>query len=275
LRLTTALWWDPERGVDQIPEIQARREYLERIAGPERVVADTVKIMVDGSDVLFMNAGSIREATVALDRLGFSVHYHSYGDATTRWILDAIEVAIAENGPKRRRHHIAHLFVVSEEDFARFGQLGVAANVQGFWAGSPIPHDHIHLSTGTDHAERLEYPFGRIAAAGARLAAGSDWPVTTPDPLLCARTAAGKYIDAQLRKDVAEHDRLDLLTMLTAYTAGSAFVNGREHSTGRIAPGFLADLALIDRDVLEGDDGLHEASVDEVWIGGQREHQRA
>jgi predicted amidohydrolase YtcJ len=270
LRLTTALWWDPARGAEQIPEIQARRAHLERIAGQERVLADTVKIMVDGSGVLFMNADSIREATVALDRLGFSIHYHSYGDATTHWILDAIEAAITENGVKRRRHHIAHLFVVAEEDFARFSQLGVTANVQGFWAGSPVPHDHIRQSTGTDHPESLEYPFGRIVAAGGRLAAGSDWPVTTPDPLLCARTGTGNYIDPELRKDVAEHDRLDVLTMLTAYTAGSAFVNGREHSTGRIAPGFLADLALIDRDVFEGDDALHEASVTETWIGGQR-----
>ena len=275
LRLTTALWWDPARGVDQIPEIQARRDYLERIAGPERVVADTVKIMVDGSDVLFMNADSIREATVALDRLGFSVHYHSYGDAATRWILDAIEVAIAENGLRGRRHHIAHLFVVGEEAFARFSRLGVTANVQGFWAGSPVPHDHIRQSSGTGHPENLEFPFGRIEAAGGRLAAGSDWPVTTADPLLCARTAAGKYIDPQQSNDVAEHDRLDPVSMLTAYTAGSAFVNGREHSTGRIAPGFLADLALIDRDIFEGDDALHQASVTEVWIAGQREYLRA
>jgi predicted amidohydrolase YtcJ len=270
LRLTTALWWDHERGLEQIPEIQARREQLERTAGPERVIADTVKVMVDGSDVLFMDRDKIRDATVALDRLGFTVHYHSYGDASTRWILDAIEAAIAENGPKVRRHHIAHLFVVAEEEFCRFAQLGVTANVQGFWAGSSVPHDHIHDSTSTDHGETLEYPFGRLLAAGAHMAGGSDWPVTTPDPLLCARTANGDYIDPHLRKDLTELDRLDPLAMLTAYTSGSAFVNGRGTTTGRIAPGFLADLVVLDRDIFESNDALRKASVSEVWIGGQR-----
>jgi predicted amidohydrolase YtcJ len=270
VRLTAALWWDPKRGLEQIPELQARREQLETIAGPDRVIADTVKVMVDGADVLFMDAGKIRDATVALDRLGFTIHYHSYGDASTRWILDAIEAAVQQNGPRLRRHHIAHLFVVAEEEFRRFAQLGVTANVQGFWAGSSVPHDHIRDSTSTDHGEWLEYPFGRLQAAGAHLAGGSDWPVTTPDPLLCVRAAHGDYADPHLRKELLELDRLDPLAMLTAYTAGSAFVNGRGATTGRIAAGFLADLVVLDRDVLESDDALRKASVSEVWIGGQR-----
>jgi predicted amidohydrolase YtcJ len=219
---------------------------------------------------LFMDAEAIRAATVALDRLGFSCHYHSYGDGTTRWILDAIEAAVCENGPWDRRHHVAHLFVVAEDDFARFAQLGVTANVQGFWAGSFVPHDHLHQSTVTDHPESLEYPFGRLQAAGARLAAGSDWPVTTPDPLVCARTATGRYLDPQGRRELTDVDRLDLGAMLTAYTTGSAYVNGRGRSTGRIARGFLADLVILDRDVFEDGDAL----VEQTWIGGVREYAR-
>ena len=272
LRLTTALWWDQKRGGEQIPELLDRRRALEEVAGPDRVVADTVKIMVDGADLLFMDSDAIREATVALDRLGFSVHYHSYGDRTTRWILDAIETAVRENGPKGRRHHVAHLFVVGEDDFARFAQLGVTANVQGFWAGSFVPHDHLHQSTATDHPESLEYPFGRLQAAGARLAAGSDWPVTTPDPLVCSRTATGVYVDPEHRKALTEDDRLDLGSMLAAYTAGSAYVNGREHSTGRIARGFLADLVVLDRNVFSDDAASVDASVEQVWIGGIQEY---
>ncbi|MFT4082883.1 MAG: amidohydrolase [Nocardioides sp.] len=269
LRLTTALWWDPQRGPEQIDELRARRAALEQIAGADRVVADTVKVMVDGAGVLFMDAAQIREATVALDGAGFTLHYHSYGDATTRWILDAIEAAIAANGPGTRRHHIAHLFVVAEEEFPRFAELGVTANVQGFWMGTEVPHEHMGQSTSTDHGERLEYPIGRLVAAGARLAGGSDWPVTTPDPLLCIRTATGDVDDPRFRKAIGELDVLDPLTMLTAYTAGSAFVNGREHTTGRIAAGYLADFAVLDRDVLEGEEALRAASVSETWVGGR------
>ncbi|WP_332603143.1 amidohydrolase [Arthrobacter sp. S2(2024)] len=273
LRLTTALWWDQRRGVEQIPELLERRKQLESVAGPHRIIADTVKMMVDGADLLFMDSAAIQEATVALDADGFSVHYHSYGDATTHWILDAVEEAIKKNGTKPRHHHIAHLFVVSEADFRRFAQLGVTANVQGFWLGTPVLHDHLHESTSVDHPEDLEYPFGRIHAAGGNLAAGSDWPVTTPDPLVCIRNASGYFIDPEGRTKLAEDDRLDSITMMTAYTTGSAFVNGRADSTGRIAVGFLADLVILDGGVFDSNDALRDSVVQEVWIGGQLEYR--
>ncbi len=274
LRVTAALWWDPTRGVEQIPEILERRRQLEEAAGPEKILADTVKIMVDGSDVLFMDAARIRDAVVALDGLGFAIHFHAYGDAATAWILDAVEAAISENGARPRRHHIAHLFVVAEPEFARFAELGVTANVQGFWAGSFVPHEHMGATTRTDHAQELEYPFGRIHAAGARLAGGSDWPVTTADPLVCSLTATGEYVDPEIRRPLAERDKLDALAMFTAYTTGSAWVNGRASSTGRIAPGFLADLVVLDGNVFDGPDALRSARVAETWIDGRREYAR-
>lgn len=274
LRLTTALWWDASRGLAQIPELVARREALEGSAEADRIVADTVKIMVDGTDVVFMDAAALREATVALHALGFTVHYHSYGDATTHWVLDAVEAAIAAHGRGAGRHHIAHLFFVAEEDFARFAELGVTANIQGLWAGSGVPHDHLHASTMTADPQTREYAFGRLLAAGTRLAAGSDWPVTSPDPLRAVQAVAGLLTEAGERAHIEEHDRLDPVAMLGAFTSGSAFVNGRAGSTGRIAVGYLADLVVLDRDVLAGDDELRGASVDETWIAGRRQFRR-
>lgn len=267
LRLTTALWWDASRGLAQIPELVARREELTAL-GSDRVVADTVKIMVDGADVVFMDAPALREATIALDALGFTVHYHSYGDATTHSVLDAVEAAIAVNGPRHRRHHIAHLFFVAEEDFGRFARLGVTANIQGLWAGSAVPHDHLQGSTMTLDPQTREYPFGRLVAAGARLAGGSDWPVTSADPLLAVQAATGLLTESGERDPLQEHDRLDTAAMLGAYTSGSAFVNGRADRTGRIAVGYLADLAVLTRDVLAGADELKGAEVEQTWIGG-------
>jgi predicted amidohydrolase YtcJ len=58
-------------------------------------------------------------------------------------------------------------------------------------------------------------------------------------------------------------------TLLTAYTAGSAYVNGREFSTGRIAPGFLADLAILDRNPFEDDEALARVVVDQTWVQGE------
>ncbi len=270
LRLTTALWWDPARGVEQIDEIVARRDGLHAVASADHVVADTVKIMVDGVGLLFLDAERVREATVALDARGFSVHFHSYGDATTAWALDAVEAAIAANPPWGRRHHIAHLFVVGEDDISRFDALGVTVTMQGFWAGSFVPHDHLQKSTRTARPQDLEYPFGRLLAAGAPFAAGSDWPVTSADPLLAARTAQGDYLDPLGRKELTELDRIDPVSSFEAFTVGSAYVNGRSKSTGRVAPGYLADLVVIDRDVFVSAQALASGAVVETWIGGRR-----
>lgn len=269
LRLTTALWWDPARGIEQIEDLLERRRVLEAAAGPDRVVADTVKMMVDGTGVLFLGEQQIREATVALDGQGFSIHYHSYGDATTNWVLDAIEAARDANGFQDRHHHIAHLFVVSDADLPRFAELGVSANLQGFWSGSAVPHEHLGCSTAIPDPQGHEYPFGQLLAAGAPLAAGSDWPVTTPDPLEAIRVAAGIHSDHGETHFVHERNRLDIATMLTAYTAGSAHVNGRGSKTGRIAPGYLADFAVIDRSSILDANSLRDARVVETWIGGR------
>ena len=199
LRLTTALWWDQKRGLEQIPEVEARRRALE-VAGPDRVVADTVKIMVDGADLLFMDADAIREATVALDRLGFACHYHSYGDGTTRWILDAIEAAVRENGPRgqasphrapvRRRRGRLRALRGARGDRERAGLLGRL--LRAARASGPVDIDR--------PSGEARVPV-RSPPGGARLAAGSDWPVTTPDPLVCARTATGRYADPHGRRE--------------------------------------------------------------------------
>ncbi len=270
LRVTTALWWDPARGPEQIDELLRRRHALEASGSEEWIVADTVKVMVDGTGLVFMDEEQVREATVLLDAHGFTVHYHSYGDATTRWVLDAVEEAIRRNGKRPRRHHIAHLFVVTEEDFARFRALGVTATVQGFWAGSEVPHERLGHSTMTEDPHTREYAYGRLLAAGAHLAAGSDWPVTTANPLEAMRVAAGVHPDHGVTHSIPERDRVDLHAMMTAYTAGSAWVNGRGLTTGRIAVGYAADFAVIDRNVFASEQDLLGARITETWIDGMQ-----
>lgn len=276
-RLTAALWWDPERGLDQISELQDKRRALEGCADKSWIIADTIKIMVDGTNTVFIDSDAVREATMALDTIGFTCHYHSYGELSTQWVLDAVADARAVNGSGGGRHHIAHLMVIAERDFARFAELDVSANVQAAWGYSTVAHDILGLTTCSNDPHLREYAFGRLAAAGARLVAGSDWPVTTADPLEAMRLEATR---GRMRKatgaegDPDELDRLDLPTLLTAYTAGSAFANGRAYTTGRIATGFLADLVVLDRDPFSSDESLREVSVDETWIDGQRVFRR-
>ncbi len=270
-RLTAALWWDPTRGLDQLDDLKEQRTVLESCAGPAWVIADTVKLMVDGSHTVFLDQAAIREATVALDALGLTCHYHAYGELATHWILDAVAEAREANGAQDGRHHVAHLMVIDDEDFARFSALDVAANVQAAWGCSAVAHSIMRLTTCSDDPQQREYAFGRLAATGARLAAGSDWPVTTADPLEAIRLECSRGRERSADGATGEPDeldRLDLLALLKAYTAGSAYVNGRASSTGRIAPGFLADLVLLDRDPFEDEESLSQAAVAQTWVQG-------
>jgi predicted amidohydrolase YtcJ len=99
---------------------------------------------------------------------------------------------------------------------------------------------------------RWQYPFGDLLRTGAILAGGSDWPVTSPDPLEGIHVAVNRVLPQSLGSAYDEpflpEQSLDLAAALTAYTAGSAYVNHCDDA-GSIAVGQLADLAVLDRDV--------------------------
>jgi predicted amidohydrolase YtcJ len=96
------------------------------------------------------------------------------------------------------------------------------------------------------------YPFASLLRAGARLAFGSDWTVSTADPLQQLEVAVTRCSpDTRDLEPLLPGEALDLPTALATFTAGSAYVNGLEAETGTLEPGKLADLAVLDRDVLD------------------------
>jgi predicted amidohydrolase YtcJ len=112
-----------------------------------------------------------------LDAEGFTVHTHSIGDYTTHAVLDALAYARDKNGVTDNRHQISHLQVVDPADFPRFAALGVAANMQLFWALPDVyTIDAVQPYMRPDRFE-LMYPAGSLLDAGAELVGGSDWPV--------------------------------------------------------------------------------------------------
>ena len=306
-RVVGALWWDRGAGLEQIPGLVERRERYRSHPGahyplPEpvegRFAATSIKIMQDGvaenftaamlepygdghghptdnSGISFVDPAILAEAVPQLDALGFQVHFHAIGDRAVRECLDAVEHAIARNGRGGNRHHIAHLQVVHPDDVPRFRALGVAANMQSLWAALEPQMVELTLPFLGSPRDAWQYPFGDLLRAGAVLAAGSDWSVSTPNPLAAIHTA----VNRKAGRAWAEGDydaflpeqAIDLATSLTAYTAGSAWVNHLDAATGTVEVGKLADLAVLDRDPFAGPaDEIGDARVLQTFVGGAR-----
>jgi predicted amidohydrolase YtcJ len=295
-RVQGALWWDRSRGAEQLPEILGRREQGQ--AG--RFRANTVKIMQDGVVESFtagllepyldscgcqsanrglshVDAAELREYVTLLDEQGFQVHLHAIGDRAVRESLDALEAARRANGANDHRHHIAHLQVMHPDDIPRFAALGVTANMQALWAAHEPQMDELAIPfIGPQRAAR-QYLFGDLLRSGARLAAGSDWAVSSANPLRAVHVAVNRTLPGAAGAGVEPllpEQSLSLGEALAAYTSGSAYVNHLDE-TGAIAVGQLADLVVLDRDPFDGPpDEIASTSVELTYVAGERVYAR-
>jgi predicted amidohydrolase YtcJ len=114
-----------------------------------------------------------------------------------------------------------------------------------------------------------QYPFRSLAATGAHLAAGSDWPVSSPDPIQGMHVAVNRVAPGREAEPLIADERIALSAALRAYTAGTARFNHADQ-TGRIAVGLLADLVVLDRDPFAGPaDAIHRTRVAATYVDGQ------
>jgi predicted amidohydrolase YtcJ len=287
-------WWEREEGLEQIESIVDRRAAAD---GLGRLRANTVKIMLDGvaenftaamlapyldpdgaatanSGIDFVAPQTLDAAVARLDGLGFQVHFHALGDRAVRHGLDAIEAARRANGPSDGRHHLAHLQVVDPADARRFGPLGAVATMQPLWATHEPQMDDLTVPFLGPERTPLQYPFGSLQRAGARLAGGSDWTVSTPNVPMQVETAVNRVAPAQRgREPFLSSEALDVMAAFAAFTSGSAYVNHLDIETGTLAVGKLADLVILDRDVLDRGAGpIGDARVIGTFIEGVAVH---
>jgi predicted amidohydrolase YtcJ len=211
----------------------------------------------------FLDPAELVRVADVLARNDFQIHMHAVGDRAVRECLNALEAGIRRNSGSRGRHQIAHLDVVHPDDIPRFAELGVIANIQALWARRDTEIVERKLPLLGPAREKWHFPFRALADAGARLAMGSDWPVTDPNPLWAIHTAitrTGPRDDphatgAEAHTVPLEPDQaLDRSTAIRAYTHGSAYANHLDHETGTIEVGKRADLVLLDGDILTADD---------------------
>jgi predicted amidohydrolase YtcJ len=274
-RVVGAVAWDHRRGEEQIPEL------LKQIAGGaagrfrpaavkvwqdgvmENFTAGLVQPYLDGAGrstgacgMSMVDPALLASATIRLDAAGVQVHVHAIGDRAVREALDAVAAARERNGWTDTRPQIAHIQLIHPDDIPRFSRLGVAANAQAYWACHEPQMDDLTIPFLGPERAALQYPFRSLLRAGAMLAMGSDWSVSTADPLRQIEVATTRVSDeARDRPPFVPHERLELAQALAAFTAGSAWANHLDAVTGRIRPGMLADLAVLDRDLFATDAG--------------------
>ncbi|WP_019068520.1 amidohydrolase [Streptomyces hokutonensis] len=286
-RVVGALWWDRERGAEQIPELAERRAALSH----GRFRAGSVKLMLDGvaetgtaalldpyldkcgcvtgnRGTSFIDPDQLPKYVTELDALGFQCHFHALGDRAVRNALDAVEAAREANGPSDTRPHLAHLQVVHPDDVARFARLGAVANIQPLWAAHEPQMDELTIPFLGPERALWQYPFGALLRSGATLAAGSDWPVSSPDPLQGIHVAVNRVEPGSTGPVFLSGERIGLAEALTAYTAGSAYANHLD-GTGRVAAGALADLVVLDRDPFAAPpEEIAQTRVALTYVGG-------
>ena len=216
--------------------------------------------------IRFISHGDLLESARALDAAGFQMHFHALGDLAVRDALDAIE-AVA---PSDLRHHLAHLQIVQPTDVPRFAHLGAVANLQPLWAQNDPQMTDLAIPFLDPSLVALQYPFHDLVRAGAPLAAGSDWPVSSANPLDGIHVAVNRSTPASAAAGpLLPEQAVSLTTIWDAYTHGSARVNHRDNDTGRIAAGYAADLITLDRDPFTLPiDEIGTARVTSTWIDG-------
>ena len=294
-KVVLAQWWDRDRGLEQLPSLVERRA----LAAQAGLDAGSVKLMQDGvcethtaamlspyldahgrltdnRELTFIPADALAAYVAALDGAGFQAHIHALGDRAVRDSLDAIAHARATNGASDLRHHLAHVQVVDAADVPRFAELEVTANIQPLWACLDEAVEVLTLPFLAPAAREQQYVFGSLLRTGARIACGSDWPVSDPAPLLGMHVAVNRRSPDQAADaaPLLPEEALSVAEALAGYTTGTAYVNRLEGSTGRIETGYAADLVVVDHDILGTDTTvLGRTRVTHTYVDGREVHR--
>ena len=273
--VTGALWWDRSRGLGQVDDLLARRERAEG----GRFRATTVKLMLDGvcetftaamsapyldrhghptthAGRLFIDHETLEAATKRLAGEGFQLHFHAIGDRAVGAALDAL-AALPAAQRRAARHHLAHLQFIRPQDMGRFRDLDAVANFQPLWACNEPQMEDLTLPFVGPERAAWQYQIGSLARMGTRIAFGSDWPISSADPLQEMHVAVnrvksrrlGRPGEPECESPFLPEQAITLADAIGAFTGGVDWVNHEENAVGTLEPGSRADVAMLDQDL--------------------------
>ena len=200
------------------------------------------------SGLAMMPYEEFEKMVVTADKLGFQIGVHAIGDKGNNWTLNAFEKAEDENGKRNSRHRDEHAQTLQPSDIPRFSRLGVIASMQPTHCISDKKFCEKRI--GSERAKGA-YAWKSLADAGAKLAFGTDYQVEPLNPMEVLYAAV-------TRKDRLGEDgegwhpeqKIKMEEAIEYYTLGSAYSQFMEDRKGMIRPGFLADIVILDKDLI-------------------------
>jgi predicted amidohydrolase YtcJ len=220
--------------------------------------------LLDGSGVQITSREELEDIVRRSAHGGFPVAVHAIGDLANKEALDAFEATRDEWHPRGLRPRIEHAQLLAEDDIPRFAQLGVAASVQFSHAPSDRDIADRNWEGMTDRA----YAYRSLLDSGARVANGSDAPIEELDPLFGIRAGVLRTLDERAPWHPEQAVTVEEAFQATCVTP--AWLAGDERRRGKLLPGYLADLVVLDRDPFEcAPEELGEIGVVATMLGGR------
>ena len=288
LRITACIEYGRQHYVQEFSgfeDVYKRRSEFEH----PRINTNCVKIFIDGVlegqtgailepyldsgsyGQLYFSQDELNNAIARFDANGTQVMTHAIGDRAVRSVLDAYQHAIKTNGMENNKHHISHLQLIHEEDIPRFSELNISANFQAAWALPDEWITEINIpELGVERVNRM-YPIRSIHDSGGTIVGGSDWAVTTMNPLIAIETAVTRKDPSnRVQGTLNENERMDLTEILKAYTINAANIMHQGHLTGSIEVGKYADLIILEENLYEiPHEKIGEVKVMETLLEGE------
>ncbi len=226
--------------------------------------------------ILIWDPDTLKRAVYEYEKAGFQVHIHAIGDRGIRYSLDAFEYAQKYTGFVDRRHMICHTQLVHPDDINRFGKINVISSFQALWAYPDKYIKELTLPRLGKTRSNWNYPINSIVKAGGRISGGSDWTVTSLNPLDAIEVAVTRKEPGNKNGEaLIPEEAVRLETILNAYTLGGAYSLYIEDKVGSIEVGKLADIVILDRNLFKIPDyEIHKAQVDYTIFHGEIIYER-
>jgi predicted amidohydrolase YtcJ len=225
------------------------------------------------SGVLVTPEDSLRAWIGAADSAGLQVAVHAIGERANGILLSIYDSVAGAHGPRDRRFRVEHAQHLRRSDISRLAESGVIASMQpyhaiddGRWAEKRIGPERI----------KTTYAFRSLLDKRAHLAFGSDWTVAPIDPILGIYAAVTRRtLDGKNPRGWIPAEKISVEEALRAYTAGNAYGVFAENRRGKLAPGYLADLVLLDQDLTAiPAETIDRVGVRTTVVGGKVVFQR-